>query len=35
LRKIKLQKIDTLLLGCTHYPLLEKVISGVMGKEQK
>ncbi|MFH0929644.1 MAG: glutamate racemase [Candidatus Moraniibacteriota bacterium] len=35
LRKLKLKKIDTLLLGCTHYPLLEKVISGVMGKRTK
>jgi len=35
LKKLKLQKIDTLLLGCTHYPLLEKVISGVMGKRTK
>ena len=35
LRKIKLQKIDTLLLGCTHYPLLEKIISGIMGKRTR
>ena len=35
LRKMKLKKIDTLLLGCTHYPLLEKVVSGVMGKRTK
>lgn len=35
LRPLKLEKIDTLLLGCTHYPLLEKVISGVMGKRTK
>lgn len=35
LRKLKLEKIDALLLGCTHYPLLEKVISGVMGKRTK
>jgi len=26
---LKLQKIDTLVLGCTHYPILEKVIRGV------
>ncbi|WP_347549379.1 glutamate racemase [Pseudalkalibacillus hwajinpoensis] len=25
--------IDTLILGCTHYPLLEPVIQSVMGKE--
>lgn len=35
LRELKLKKIDTLLLGCTHYPLLEKTISGVMGKRTK
>ena len=27
--------IDTLVLGCTHYPLLKKVISRVMGKKVK
>ena len=35
LRELKLKKIDTLLLGCTHYPLLEKIISGVMGRRTK
>jgi len=25
--------IDTLVLGCTHYPLLKKVIRGVVGRE--
>jgi glutamate racemase len=35
LRPLKLEKVDTLLLGCTHYPLLEKIISGVMGKRTK
>ena len=35
LRELKLNKIDTLLLGCTHYPMLEKIISGVMGKRTK
>ncbi len=35
LRNLKLNKIDTLLLGCTHYPLLEKVISGVIGPKVK
>src|SRR3989339_2016786 len=34
-RELKLKKIDTLLLGCTHYPLLEKIISGVMGRRTK
>ncbi|MCK4385293.1 MAG: glutamate racemase [candidate division Zixibacteria bacterium] len=28
-------KVDTLVLGCTHYPLLKKVISKIMGKEVK
>ena len=27
--------IDTLVLGCTHYPLLKKVIAGVMGDKVK
>lgn len=35
LRELKLKKIDTLLLGCTHYPLLEKIIAGVMGRRTK
>ncbi|HLM84078.1 MAG TPA: glutamate racemase [Candidatus Bathyarchaeia archaeon] len=35
LRNLKLKKIDTLLLGCTHYPMLEKTIAGVMGKRTK
>jgi glutamate racemase len=26
-------RIDTLVLGCTHYPLLKKVIRGVVGRE--
>ncbi len=28
---LKSQNIDTLILGCTHYPLLKKTISRVMG----
>jgi glutamate racemase len=32
LTPLKRHKIDTLVLGCTHYPLLKKIISGVMGK---
>jgi glutamate racemase len=32
LKEIKNRDIDTLVLGCTHYPLLKKVISSVMGK---
>lgn len=35
LRDLKLQKVDALLLGCTHYPLLEKIISGVMGQRTR
>ncbi len=31
LMSIRKKGIDTLILGCTHYPLLEKVISKVMG----
>lgn len=27
------KKIDTLVLGCTHYPLLRPIIQNVMGKE--
>jgi glutamate racemase len=30
---MKEKGIDTLVLGCTHYPLLKKVIARVMGKE--
>jgi len=32
LKGIKEKGIDTLVLGCTHYPLLKKVISEVMGR---
>jgi glutamate racemase len=32
LKEIKNKGIDTLVLGCTHYPLLKQVISKVMGK---
>jgi glutamate racemase len=32
LSELKQKKIDTLVLGCTHYPLLKKVIGSVMGK---
>ena len=31
LTPIKKKNIDTLILGCTHYPLLERVIAKVMG----
>lgn len=33
LEPIKAQGVDTLILGCTHYPLLEKSIGDFMGKE--
>ena len=32
LRPLKLKKIDTLILGCTHYPIMLKQIKQVMGK---
>jgi glutamate racemase len=32
LKKLKDAKIDTLILGCTHYPVLFKQIQGIMGK---
>lgn len=35
LSPLKQEKIDTLVLGCTHYPLLQKVIASVMGNEVK
>ncbi len=30
--EMKTKKIDTLILGCTHYPLLKDVVKEVMGK---
>lgn len=35
LQPLKGTGIDTLILGCTHYPLLEKVIRAEMGNEVK
>lgn len=32
LKGLKSKKIDTLILGCTHYPILKKVIGKVMGE---
>jgi glutamate racemase len=32
LKSLKNKKIDTLILGCTHYPLLKQVIGKVIGK---
>lgn len=33
--ELKLKKIDTLILGCTHYPILSKVIKKVIGENVK
>ncbi len=33
LTNLKMQAIDTLVLGCTHYPLLSKAIQQIMGSE--
>lgn len=33
LKGLKVKKVDTLILGCTHYPLLKCVIGKVMGKD--
>ena len=30
---IKKEKVDTLILGCTHYPLLKDIISDIMGED--
>ncbi len=35
LRPLKEKKIDTLLLACTHYPLLKRQIAEAMGKQIK
>ncbi len=35
LKSLRELKIDTLILGCTHYPLLSKVIQEVIGNEVK
>lgn len=32
LRPLKSAQVDTLILGCTHYPMLMKLIKGIMGK---
>jgi glutamate racemase len=32
LRPLKTRQIDTLILGCTHYPLLKKVIQRKIGR---
>ena len=33
LSSLKLKKIDTLIMGCTHYPLLKTTLQDVMGKK--
>lgn len=33
LEPLKNESIDTLILGCTHYPLLDPIIKNVMGKK--
>ena len=35
LRPLKLKQIDTLILGCTHYPLLKEIIQAKIGKRVK
>ncbi len=35
LSEFKALKIDTLILGCTHYPILKKTISKILGKKIK
>lgn len=35
LTELKSAKVDTLILGCTHYPILSKVIQDVMGNKVK
>lgn len=35
LQGLKTKKVDTLILGCTHYPFLEKDIRRIMGKNVK
>ena len=33
LAPLRARRVDTLVLGCTHYPLLRRIIQGVMGPE--
>lgn len=35
LKPIRAEGVDTLILGCTHYPLLKDIIAIVMGKDVK
>jgi glutamate racemase len=33
LKDVKEQKVDTLILGCTHYPLIRSTVGKIMGEE--
>jgi glutamate racemase len=35
LKELKTEKIDTLILGCTHYPILSEIIQDIIGKDVK
>lgn len=35
LRPFRKRRVDAVILGCTHYPLLKKIIAGVMGPRTK
>lgn len=35
LKPLKTRKVDTIILGCTHYPILKTVIAKIMGPEVK
>lgn len=35
LRPVKVEQVDTLVLGCTHYPLIKPLLRAVMGDEVK
>ncbi|MCK4256993.1 glutamate racemase [candidate division WOR-3 bacterium] len=35
LHSLKRERVDTLILGCTHYPMLKSVIQNAMGSEVK
>lgn len=35
LKFLKLARVDTLILGCTHYPIMLKEIQGIMGRKTK
>jgi len=33
LKPMKQNSVDTIVLGCTHYPLIEKIIKKIMGQD--